>query len=171
MRIRILILLLICTLPLFAQNNGNLMNKLSLAQSYENSGDPGKALIIYQELYQLNPENNIYFESLNRVYIQLKNYAASVDLIEKEIAKRPKEITLYGLLGSSYYLMGNEEKAYQVWDDALAGQDNNPVFYRVIANYAVERRAFEKAIDIFRRGKEISKNKTIFSYDLARLYS
>ena len=38
----------------------------------------------------------------------------------------------------------------------------------MIAAYAVERRAFDKAIDLFRRGKEISPDKIIFSYDLAR---
>lgn len=171
MRLRMVIILFICSLPLFGQNNINLMNKLSLAQSYENSGEPGKALKIYLELYQLNPTNNIYFESLNRIYLQLKNYAASIDLIEKEIVRRPKDINLYGLLGSSYYLMGNEEKAFNVWDEALSGNDNNPFYYRVIANYAFERRAFEKAIDYFRQGQNISSDKAIFSYDLARLYS
>ena len=65
---------------LFAQNDG-LLNKYALAQSYENSGNLEKASKIYEELYQLEPQNNLYFESLNRTYVQLKNYAASVNLI------------------------------------------------------------------------------------------
>jgi tetratricopeptide (TPR) repeat protein len=67
--------------------------------------------------------------------------------------------------------MGNEEKAYQIWDEPFSFLEPNPMYYRVIASYAVERRAFDKAIDLFRRGKDISSDKIIYSYDLARLYS
>ena len=170
MILRIFISIVFSAALLFAQNNG-LQNKYSLAQSYEHSGDLEKASKIYEELYQLEPQNNLYFESLNRTYVQLKNYAASVNLIEQKIAGKPNDINLYGLLGSTYSLMGNEEKAYQVWDEPFSFLEPNPIFYRVIAAYAVERRAFDKAIDLFRRGKEISPDKIIFSYDLARLYS
>ena len=90
-------------------------------------------------------------------------------MIETEISIRPKDINLYGLLCSTYYLLGNEEKAYQVWDEPFTFLEPNPVFYRVIANYAIERRAFEKAIEIYTKGKEIAEDKTIFSYDLALL--
>ncbi|MCH7962383.1 MAG: tetratricopeptide repeat protein [Bacteroidetes bacterium] len=170
MILRIFITIVFSTAFLFAQNNG-LLNKYALAQSYEHSGDLEKASKIYEELYQREPQNNLYFESLNRTYVHLKNYAASVNLIEQEITRKAKDINLFGLLGSTYYLMGNEEKAYQVWDEPFSFLEPNPVFYRVIAAYAVERRAFDKAIDLFRRGKEISPDKIVFSYDLARLYS
>jgi len=170
MILKIFITIVFSTALLFAQNNG-LLNKYALAQSYEHSGDLKKASKLYEELYQLEPQNNLYFESLNRTYVQLKNYAASVNLIEQVIAKKSNDINLYGLLGSTYYLMGNEEKAYHVWDEPFFFLEPNPIYYRVIAAYAVERRAFDKAIDLFRRGKEISSDKIIFSYDLARLYS
>jgi tetratricopeptide (TPR) repeat protein len=170
MILRIFITIVFSTAFLFAQNNG-LLNKFALAESYEHSGDFEKASKIYEELYRRDPQNNLYFESLNRTHVQLKNYAASVNLIENQIAKNPSDINLYGLLGSTYSLMGNEEKAYQVWDEPFSFLEPNPIFYRVIAAYAVERRAFDKAIDLFRRGKEISQDKIIFSYDLARLYS
>jgi len=154
MILRIFITIVFSAALLFAQNNG-LKNKYALAQSYEHSGDLEKAS----------------FESLNHTYVQLKNYAASVNLIEQKIGRKSNDINLYGLLGSTYHLMGNEEKAYQVWDEPFSFLEPNPIFYRVIAAYAVERRAFDKAIDLFRRGKEISSDKIIFSYDLARLYS
>ena len=162
MILRIFITIVFSTAFLFAQNNG-LLNKYALAQSYEHSGDLEKASKIYEELYQREPQNNLYFESLNRTYVHLKNYAASVNLIEQEITRKAKDINLFGLLGSTYYLMGNEEKAYQVWDEPFSFLEPNPVFYRVIAAYAVERRAFDKAIDLFRRGKEISPDKIVFS--------
>jgi tetratricopeptide (TPR) repeat protein len=171
MILRTLTLIYICASLLLAQNNNNFLTKFKLAESYENSGDLKSAVKLYEELVQTDTTNTICFESLNRVYVQLKNYAASVNLVESEIIKRPKDVNLYGLLGSTYYMIGNEEKAFTIWDEALKIAELNAVYYRVIAAYAVERRAFEKAIDIYKRGKEISRDKVIFSFDLARLYS
>ncbi len=153
-----------------AQQAGNLFSKFSLAQSYENSGDLQNAIKIYEELFQADPTNPQYFSSLNKSYVAVKNYAASVNLLEDRIAKYPQDINSYGLLGSTYYLMGNEEKAFKVWDEALQKPDVNLISFRVIANYAIERRAFEKAIEIYEKGKSHSEDKTIFSFDLGRLY-
>lgn len=168
---RLLLISIFASMLVYGQNNNQRMMKLSLAESYERAGDLVNAAKIYEELYQLEPKNNLYFESLNRVFIAIKNYAASIDLIETEIKRRPKDINLYGLLGSTYYLQGNEKKAYEVWDKPFTFLEPNPVLYRVIANYAIERRAFEKAIDVYRKGKETAEDKTIFSYDLGLLYS
>jgi len=171
MLLRILTLLFICSILLIAQTNIDLINRSRLAESYENAGDLKKAAELYEELVLLDPSNNLYFESLNRIYVQLKNYSASINLLESALSQKPKDVNLYGLLGSTYYLMGNEEKSFSVWEKALEVTEPNPVFYRVIAAYAVERRAFGKAIEIYKLGKDLSKDKIIFSFDLARLYS
>ena len=168
---RILITAFLFSSLLLAQNNNNLINKFALAQSFEQAGQFEKAAKLYGELYEANPGNNVYFMSLNRVYVQLKNYAASVDLIEHELTRRKNDINLYGMLGSTYYMMGNENKAFNVWDKALTIAGPNSALYRTIASYAVERRAFEKAIDIYKKGKAIAQDKIFFSYDLGQLYT
>jgi len=68
-------------------------------------------------------------------------------------------------------LMGNEEKAIEIWKQPFQSSNANPVFYRFIANYALERRAFDFAIELYEEGKRISNDKVIYSFDLARLYS
>ena len=168
---RIFILVLISSTIVLAQNNKRIVNKFALAENFENTGEVQKATKLYEELYLANPDNSIFFESLNRVYLKQKNYAASVNLIEEQIKKNPQDINLYGLLGSTYYLMGNEQKAYEVWDKPFTFMKPNPVIYSVIANYAVERRAFDKAIEIYEKGKSVAGDKITFSYNLAQLYS
>ncbi|MCW8804767.1 MAG: tetratricopeptide repeat protein, partial [Ignavibacteriaceae bacterium] len=145
--------------------------KFALAQSYEQIGDYNSAIKLYEELYQSDPANSQYINSLYRVYTQLKNYAALVNILDERLKQKPDDIEAYGMLGSTYYLMGNEEKAVEVWNEPFQSDKINPVFYRVIGNYAVERRAFEIAIDLYEQGKDADEDKVLYAFDLARLYS
>jgi tetratricopeptide (TPR) repeat protein len=145
--------------------------KFSLAQSYEQIGDYNSALKIYEELYQSDPANSQHINALYRIYTQLKNYAALVNILDERIKQKPDDIEAYGMLGSTYYLMGNEEKAVEVWNQPFKSSNINPVFYRVVGNYVLERRAFEIAIDLYEKGKQASEDKVLYAFDLARLYS
>ena len=145
--------------------------KFSLAQSYEQIGDYNSAVKLYEELYQSDPANSQYLNALYRVYTQLKNYAALVNILDERIKQKPDDVEAYGMLGSTYYLMGNEEKAVEVWNKPFQSGNINPVFYRVVGNYVLERRAFEIAIDLYEKGKKASDDKVLYAFDLAQLYS
>ncbi len=146
-------------------------NQYMLAQSYVQAAMFEKAKPILEELYHNQPGNYEYFRALNEVYIQLKDYDASIALIEDKLKISSQDINLYGMLGSTYYLKGNDKKAFEVWDNALATLPQSEVNYRVIANYAIERRTFDKAIQYLKKGQDISSNPIYFAYDLANLYS
>jgi len=156
---------------LFCQFPNDDNNHYLLGERYEQSGLPDKAKEIFEELYNHNPSNMQYFTALNRVYISLKLYDASVKLLNQRLAANPLDINTYGLLGSTWYLAGDENKAFSVWEDGLTKVPRNEINYRLLANYAIERRAFEKAIDFLKRGEKITDNPLTFSYDLANLYS
>ena len=117
--------------------------KFALAQSYEQIGEYDSAAKLYEELYESNPTNSEYVNALYRVYTQTKNYAALVNILDIRLSQNPDDIEAYGMLGSTYYLMGNEEKAIEIWKEPFRSSNVNPVFYRFIANYALERRAFD----------------------------
>jgi len=167
-----IIMIIIITVPaFFVQAQVKNDQKYALAQSYEQVGDFDSATKLYEELYQSDPSNSQYISALYRVYIQKKNYAAAVNILEERIKQEPNDITAYGMLGSAYYLMGNEEKAFESWDKPFQFDKVNPLFYRVIGEYIVERRAFEKAIELYEKGKEVSSDKILYAYDLIQLYS
>ena len=155
----------------FCQYSNDENNRYLLGENFEQSGYPDKAREIYEELYRRNPTNLQYFNSLNRIYILLKQYDASIKLLDQKLLINPLDINLYGLLGSTYYLMGDETKAYSVWEDGIKKLPQNQISYKVMANYAMERRDFDKAIDFLKRGKKISENPLLFEFDLANLYS
>jgi tetratricopeptide (TPR) repeat protein len=74
------------------------------------------------------------------------------------------------MLGSTYYTSGDRTKAYQVWDDAIDKFKTNQMTLRIISNFVIDRRDFEKAIEYLNRGKESSQDPFLYSYDLGELY-
>ena len=155
---------------LYGQQSPMDQNQFMLAESYEQRGDFAKAVEILEALNKKDPTNIQYFNKLNSLYLQLKKYDESAALINSRINSTPQDISLYGLLGSTYYTAGDRTKAYQVWDDAAEKFKTNPMTLRIISNYAIEKRDFEKAIEYLKRGKEISKDPFLYSYDLGELY-
>jgi tetratricopeptide (TPR) repeat protein len=165
----------ILTISLFAltalaQQSPMDQNQFMLAENYEQQGNLIKAVEIIETLYKKDPANIQYFNKLNTLYLQLKKYDESTALINSRISITPQDISLYGLLGSIYYTSGDRSKAYQVWDDTAEKFKTNPMTFRIISNYSIEKRDFEKAIEYLNRGKEISKDPFLYSYDLGQLY-
>ncbi len=152
-----------------AQNDVN--NRFMLAASYEQAGEFEKAKNILEDLFAKQPDNFQFFDALNRIYIQLKNYDSSEKIIKQRISITPQDMNLYGLLGKTYHIKGDEQLAFDTWDDAIVKSNYNLIVYRLIVNYAMERRAFGKAIELLNDAKQRSPDSKIYSYDLANLYA
>lgn len=154
-----------------AQNELLINNKISLAKRYEQSGDLEKAKKIYNDIIKEQPWNFEIVKSLNDIFLKLKEYDNSIILIEEKIKLNPTDPNLYGLLGSTYATMGENQKASEIWDKAIEINKSSMVTYRVIADYAIQKRDFNKAIEILKKGLDATNEPMIFSYDLGNLYS
>ncbi|NUN10542.1 MAG: tetratricopeptide repeat protein [Ignavibacteriaceae bacterium] len=144
-------------------------NRFLLAQNFEQAGEFARAKQIYSELYAKNPGFYSYFEALNRMYIQLKEYNNSTMLLSKELSKKPGDINIIILLGRTYYISGNESKTDSLWGAFLASAEHNTSVYRAFANSALELRNFDKAIVYLKEARERTKDKVALTYDIANL--
>ena len=169
--IKKILIIILFTITVLAQQSPMDQNQFLLAQSYEQQGDFNKAVEIIETLNKKDPSNIQYFNKLNSLYLRLKKYDDSVLLINARISLTPQDLSLYGMLGSTYYTAGDRTKAYSTWDDATEKFKSTQMTFRVIANYAIEKRDFEKAIELLKRGKDLSKDQYLYSYDLGELYS
>ncbi len=164
-------IILTLTAVLFPQKN-EIQNKLRLAKSFEQKGLLEEAEKIYYELHFFQPRNYQLYNYLNQILIKEKKYDNSLKLIQNQIKINKNNISLYGDLGTTYFLIGDEKKAQEVWDNALDIAPDKPFNYRIIANYLIQNRFIEKAIEVLNKGNSVSKkDPSIFSYDLANLYS
>jgi tetratricopeptide (TPR) repeat protein len=166
---KVVLILIVFSFVAFAQSNLN--NKFRLGQTFETSGNLDKAKDIYQELANLQPHNNQYSNSLNDVFLKLKEYENSIKFLSNRIKQRPNDVSLYGMLGASHYLKGDVEKAVEVWDAGISVNNYSLINYTIISNSAIQFRAFEIATKYLEEGKNKSKNPTQFSYQLAQIYT
>jgi len=164
-----IILLLFSGIFLFSQTN--LSNKYRLGKTYEQSGKLEKAQVIFEELVVTAPTNIQYSNTLNSIYLKLKDYDKSILFLTDRIKIRPNDVSLYGMLGSTYYISGELEKAVEAWDKGVLLNKSSQINYTIISNYAVQNRAFEIAVKYLEEAKSKAKDPTQFSYQLAQIYS
>lgn len=150
-----------------AQDDGT---KSRLAQAYEQAGDHERAVQIYEELFAKDSLNFVLFDGLRRGYLNLKRYDDAIMLIERRIVTSGRDINLAAMLGEAQYRAGDEERAFATWEDALTIDAKNPQAYRFIANYITQNRLFERAIDVYVRGREKCGDPSLFVVELAMLH-
>jgi tetratricopeptide (TPR) repeat protein len=142
-----------------------------LAESYEQSGDFESAVRIYESLYGKDSSNMVVFEALRRDYMQLKLYDKAITLLERFIRKMPDNISLLSELASVHMLKSDEPKADAIWERAIGVDPKHEITYRLVGSSMLQSRQFERAINVYKRGRIACGDPALFTPDIAYLYS
>lgn len=164
----ILILLLLVSGRLSAQVLDT-VTRLRLAQGYEQSGDYEQALVHYQELYRKEPGNPVFFEGVRRSLLSLKRYDDAIVLLRGRLASNPADPALRAGLGGIYFKAGNETEAWAEWEATIAATPRSQVPYRTVAAILIENRLLDRAVEIYRRGRDACGDPDLFTADIAGL--
>jgi tetratricopeptide (TPR) repeat protein len=143
--------------------------KFRLAQGYEQAGDYERAADLYRELLVRDPSNVVFFDGLQRVLLQLKQYDEAVQRIQARLTSNPSDLNLRAQLGTVYYRAGREQEAFAEWDRAVALAPANPQYYRVIASVMIENRLFDRAAGIYRSARAATGDPNLFTMELAQI--
>ncbi|HEV8538809.1 MAG TPA: tetratricopeptide repeat protein [Bacteroidota bacterium] len=145
--------------------------KFRLAQSYEHSGDFDAALNIYGELYERDSTSVVIFDALRRNYLLLKRYDDLITLFNRSLVRNPHDMSVLAQLGTFYTLKSDDLNASRCWERAISVDSIHEVTYRVVGSSLTESRLFERAIEIYRRGRRACNNPALFTMDIAYLQS
>ncbi|HLF13591.1 MAG TPA: tetratricopeptide repeat protein [Bacteroidota bacterium] len=168
-RIVPILLLLALPLSLDAQTNPSDI-RLRLAQSYEKSGDFESALRVYHELFASDSGNFSLIESLKRCHLKLKQHDEVIALIDHSLRLHPRDIGALSQLGNVWFLKGDESRALDAWQRAVAVDPNDETAYRVVGSSMVQVRQFERAAETYRAARKNLGKPTAFASDIAYLY-
>jgi cellulose synthase operon protein C len=143
--------------------------KFRLAQGFEQAGEYERAMELYGDLMHRDPGNYAYFDGLQRMHVQLKQYDEAIGVIRARLAMMPDDPTLYGLMGTVQYRAGREPDATRSWERAIAIAPANPQMYRIVANLMIELRLLDRAADMYRRGRAALNDPSLFALELGQL--
>jgi tetratricopeptide (TPR) repeat protein len=152
--------------PSHMQDTGT---KFRLAQGFEQAGDYERAAGLYRELLSRDPQNTVYFDALQRMLIQLKQYDDAVALINGRLGLTPADLNLRALLGSVYHRSGRDREAQEEWDKALGLNPASPNPYRIIAGVMIENRLLDRAAEVYRRARVACNDPNLFTIELSQL--
>ncbi|MDP2883756.1 MAG: tetratricopeptide repeat protein [Ignavibacteria bacterium] len=165
------IILSLCAIAVFAgAQQVDIVAKLRLAQSFEQTGVWDRAVTIYESLLESNPQNFVILEGLRRSYMELKRYDKAMELVRQQLRGNPTDENLLSILGGLYDLAGQPQTADSIWHVVIKKDPKNANLYRLIAAQLVDHRQYDKAIEIYLEGREATKNQSLFVEELASLY-
>ena len=78
-----------------------------------------KALGIVQYAVSMQPNNAIYLDTFGFILFQKKQYQAAITQLEIAVKLNSTDQEIWDHLGDSYYMLGNESKAMECWNEAL----------------------------------------------------
>ena len=142
------------------------------ARQLELRGNHEAALQIYLDLADLDTGRNDYFSGIIRNLVALGRYDEAITKLETRLNQNEHgfdRIRLLAELGSVYHQAGDEDRASQLWEQALGETPHSTATYQIVASELTGMRLLDKAEEVFRRGRAILGDSTLFSINLATL--
>ncbi len=142
-----------------------------LAENYIDQGEYGKALKIYEQIYNTNKKsiNNVY--SLIEVLQQLERYESVDSLLDVSQKIIPYSQQLLIERGYNSSLQGKDEVAAGYYEEAIAVLDSLPQLTYQIATRFEQRNLLDQAVLSYEKAQETRpESASNFSIQLSRLY-
>ena len=129
------------------------------------------AIDIFEEILEENPDHELAFWGLVRAYSLADRGKEVVSLLEDRLLERPDDLQARMELGEAHARLGNRELAHAAWTKALEYGPSDAGRYAEIGAREIHYRMFEQALDTFTRGREAFRSDTLFSQELAQVYT
>jgi tetratricopeptide (TPR) repeat protein len=147
------------------------VQKEALAQEYFRRGEFDKALELYRELRQAQPDSEILYRYYFDCQLALGAYEELEKELRKLIRKEPGKLAYRVDLGQVYLRQGQQEQGQQQFEDAIRalGPDRVQIVQLAQAFAAIEQYSF--AIGALEAGSRLLRNSgQHFHYELAGMY-
>lgn len=145
-------------------NQFQIANRLIQQQRYED------ALPILERISAQDPEVFIFFDRLIECHTQLKQYDTAIGLIKKKVQGGQNVGQSNILLGKLHHLQGDTTLAYSVWENNLMQFPNQLQLYLNTANAMMDHRAYDQAIEVYKKGRIVFNNPQLFMSDIPNAY-
>jgi tetratricopeptide (TPR) repeat protein len=156
-------ILLMLTVALQAQSP-------QLADQYFQNGEYEKAVVLYDKLNQQN-QGDYFFDRYVQCLMSLERFDECEKILTRQIKKEPQKVSLYVTFGSLYEQQNKPEKAEEQYKKALDKLPSDRFVISTLAESFNFSGKYDWAIKTYEKGSQLLKNKNIYAFNLAELYS
>lgn len=167
----LLVFLLFACSHVFSQTNSErAAKKGDQAIELMDSGKTDESLQLLKECMQLDPGNIIYpYESAYAYYLK-KEYAKSIEILTGLLVHKDCFGRVYQLLGNSYDLNGQREKAVSTYEDGIKRFPSAGELYLERANMELMQKRYTQALPYYEKGIEMAPGFSSNYYWAAKIY-
>ncbi len=141
----------------------------SLALQYFQAGEFGKAVVIYEKLYEAT-KNSAYYDFYFTCLLKVKQYDRAEDLV-KQLMRSNSNNYIYPVdLGRVYRERGEQAKSDDLYNRLIRELPANDFVIKDLAITLYRAEAYEFSIKALLNGRKLVNDETAFSYDLLSLY-
>ncbi len=166
LHIILLFFLITVELPVFAQSETD----DQLAAQYFQNKEYVKAIDLYERLYDKNP-SDFYFNYYFRCLLELKDFKKAEKIVRKQIKRNPLFLEYQVDLGLVYSFSGDESKAQKQYESTITQLQPDKDQILNLATAFLNNGLTDNAIETYKKGNKLVKNRFEFSFQLADIYS
>lgn len=172
-KIKILCLLLFTTIGHITLGQTNEDKALIKGQEAIKLMDDGKfdeSIKLLKEAQKLDPNRFDYPYELAYAQYSKEDYKETIKILEKIIDHKDVTERLFQLLGNSYDLLGNSDKAFDAYDAGLKKFPNSGMIYLEKGNVYWNKKEYVKALPFYEKGIELDPKFPSNYYRATRIY-
>ena len=143
----------------------------ALAQEYFRRGEFDKAVVLYKELREQQPNSDIIYRYYYQCQLALKEYDEMEKELKKLIKKQPDQLHFRVDLGYLYQQQGNAEASNSQYKQAVDALSANRSQVVMLSNAFTAIDQYDFAIQALETGSKLLRGiEQPFDYELANLY-
>ncbi|MDB5149498.1 MAG: Tetratricopeptide repeat-containing protein [Mucilaginibacter sp.] len=167
----ITLLLTVLSFAAFAQTDKETaLQKGKQAVALEDEGKFDEALALLTDAQKLDPSNLTYPYEMTYCYYSRKEYQKTIDVLEKVKDKPGSFDRIYQLLGNSYDILGQTDKAISTYEAGLKKFPKAGCLYLESGVIPLAAKDYNKAITYFEKGIDAEPSFPSNYYWAAKLY-
>jgi len=141
----------------YAQNDKNKANQLTMkAIELMDSGQIDESIILLKKAKKLDKGNYLYDYEIALANYKKGKYKNSIKILEKLKKRDDINDFVFQLLGNSYSLTGNKQKAINTYESGLKKFPNSGSLYLERGNIELQKREYDKALYYYEIGIDVA---------------
>lgn len=134
------------------------------------NGKVDESIKLLEEAQKLDPDRFDYPYELAYAHYIKEDYKGAIKILEKNIDHKDVTERLFQLLGNSYDVIGQTEKAFASYDEGLKKFPNSGILYLEKGNVHWNKKEYGKALPYYEKGIEVDPQFPSNYYRAARIY-